>query len=78
VPVEKKGTNKLHICIDFRDLNKATPTYEYPMPITDFFVNTTSRRRIFSFLDGNVGLVTIKSLWSKRIFPKWLSYVQHL
>jgi hypothetical protein len=25
VPVEKKGTKKLCVCIDFRDLNKATP-----------------------------------------------------
>jgi hypothetical protein len=42
-------------CIDFRDLNKATPKYEYPMPIADFLVNAASRHRILSFLDDNVG-----------------------
>jgi hypothetical protein len=55
VPVEKKGTNKLRICIDFRDLNKATPKDEYPMPIADFHVNSASRHRVLSFLDGNAG-----------------------
>jgi hypothetical protein len=55
VPVEKKGTKKLRVCIEFRDLNKATPKDEYPMPITDFLVNSTSVHRILSFLDGNAG-----------------------
>jgi hypothetical protein len=54
VPIEKRGTKKLRVCIDFKDLNKATPKAEYPMPIADFSVNSTSRRRILSFLDGNV------------------------
>jgi hypothetical protein len=28
--VEKKGTKKLRVCIDFGDLNRATPKDEYP------------------------------------------------
>jgi hypothetical protein len=55
VPVEKKGTKKLRVCIDFRDLNKVTPKDEYPMPIADFLVNSTSGHRVLSFLDGNAG-----------------------
>jgi hypothetical protein len=55
VLVEKKGTKKLCVCIDFRDLNKAIPKDEYPMPITDFLVNSASRHRVLSFLDGNAG-----------------------
>jgi hypothetical protein len=55
VPVEKKGTKKLHVCIDFRDLNKATPKDEYSMPIADFLVNSASGHRLLSFLDGNAG-----------------------
>jgi hypothetical protein len=27
-PVEKKGTKKLRVCIDFRDLNRSTPKDE--------------------------------------------------
>jgi hypothetical protein len=55
VPVEKKGTKKLHVYIDSRDLNKATPKDEYPMPIADFLVNCASGHRVLSFLDGNAG-----------------------
>jgi hypothetical protein len=55
VPIEKKGTKKLRVCIDFRDLNKATPKDEYPMPIADFLVNSASGHRVLSFLDGNAG-----------------------
>jgi hypothetical protein len=76
VPVEKKGTKKLRVCIDFRDLNKATPKDEYPMPIADFLVNSASGHRVLSSLV--VMLVTIRYLWPKRMSPKRLSYVQDL
>jgi hypothetical protein len=55
VPIEKKGTKKLCVCVDFRDLNKATNKDEYPMPIDDFLVNSASGHRVLSFLDGNAG-----------------------
>jgi hypothetical protein len=51
--LKKKGTKKLRVCIDFRDLNKATPKDEYLMPIADFLVNSRSGHRVLSFLDGN-------------------------
>src|SRR6266498_936132 len=55
VPVEKKGSGKLKVCIDFRDLNRATLKDEYPMPIADMLINYASGHRVISFLDGNVG-----------------------
>ncbi|XP_043725661.1 uncharacterized protein LOC122672230 [Telopea speciosissima] len=42
VPVVKKN-GKLRVCIDFRDLNKATPMDEYPMPVTDMLVYSASK-----------------------------------
>ena len=42
MPVEKKDSGKIRVCIDFRDLNKATPKDEYPMPITDILINEAS------------------------------------
>jgi hypothetical protein len=36
--VEKKNTNKIRECIDFCNLNKATPKDEYLMPIADMLI----------------------------------------
>ena len=53
VPVEKKDSGKIRVCIDFRDLNKATPKDEYPMPIANMLINEASVHHVISFLDGN-------------------------
>jgi hypothetical protein len=53
VTVEKKNTCKIQVCIDFHNLNKATPKDEYPMPIADMLINNASGHRVISFLDGN-------------------------
>jgi hypothetical protein len=55
VPVEKKDSGKLKVCIDFRNLNRATPKDEYPMPMADMLINNASGNRVISFLDGNAG-----------------------
>ena len=58
MPVEKKESGKpgkLRVCIDFRNLNRATPKDEYLMPIVDTLINNASGNRIISFLDGNDG-----------------------
>jgi len=41
------------VCIDFRNLNKATPIDGYPMPIADLLVDAAAGHRIISFKDGN-------------------------
>jgi hypothetical protein len=53
--MEKKNTSKIWVCIDFCNLNKATPKDEYPMPIADMLINNSFGHRVISFLDGNVG-----------------------
>ena len=55
VPVEKKDSAKIRVCIDFINLNKTTTKDEYPMPIADMMINEVSGHRIISFLDGNAG-----------------------
>jgi hypothetical protein len=54
VPMEKKGSGKLRVCTDFRNLNKETTKYEYPIPISDILTNNASGNRVISFLDDNV------------------------
>jgi hypothetical protein len=53
--VEKKNTNKIRVCINFSNLNKATHKDEYPMPIAYMLINNASGHRVISFLDGNAG-----------------------
>jgi hypothetical protein len=55
VPVEQKESGKLRVCVDFRNLNRATLKDEYPMPIANTLINNTLGNRIISFLDGNAG-----------------------
>jgi hypothetical protein len=55
VPVEKKKTGKIRICVTFRNLNRATPNDEYPMPIADLLIDSASGNKVISFLHGNTG-----------------------
>ena len=50
-----KKNEKLRVCIDFRDLNKATPMDGYPMPIADMLVGAAAGHKVISFMDGNAG-----------------------
>jgi hypothetical protein len=54
VPVEKKNMGKIWICVDFKNLNRATPKDKYPMPVADLLVDNASSNKVISFLDGNV------------------------
>nr|KYP72862.1 Transposon Ty3-G Gag-Pol polyprotein [Cajanus cajan] len=54
VPVIKKN-GKLRVCIDFRDLNMATPKDEYPMPIAENMIDAAADNEIMSLLDGYSG-----------------------
>jgi hypothetical protein len=55
VPMEKKGSRKIRICVDCRNLNRATPKDEYLMPNVDDLINKASENKVISFLDGNAG-----------------------
>ena len=50
-----KKNGKLRVCIDFRDLNKATLMDGYLMPIADMLVDAAAGHKVFSFMDGNAG-----------------------
>ena len=51
VPVQKKD-GRWQVCVDFRDLNRATPKDEYPMPVAET-LNTVAGHKMMSFMDGN-------------------------
>ncbi|XP_006605138.1 uncharacterized protein [Glycine max] len=54
VPVIKKN-GTLRVCIDFRDLNNATPKDEYAMPVAEMLVDSAAGFEFLSMLDGYSG-----------------------
>src|ERR1051325_9804870 len=59
VPVAKKD-GKVRMCVDYRDLNKASPKDEFPLPHIDVLVDNTAQHKVFSFMDGFSGYNQIK------------------
>ncbi|BFG24893.1 hypothetical protein CerSpe_111670 [Prunus speciosa] len=59
VPVKKKN-GLIRICVDFRDLNKACPKDEFPLPNMDILIDSTSGQGLLSFMDGFSGYNQIK------------------
>ncbi|XP_039686891.1 uncharacterized protein [Medicago truncatula] len=54
VPVPKKD-GKVRMCVDYRDLNKASPKDDFPLPYIDVLVDSTAKSKVFSFMDGFSG-----------------------
>ncbi|RVW66345.1 Retrovirus-related Pol polyprotein from transposon 297 [Vitis vinifera] len=54
VPVPKKD-GKVRVCVDFRDLNKASPKDDFPLPHIDMLVDSTAGHPMLSFMDGFFG-----------------------
>jgi hypothetical protein len=52
VPVQKKD-GRWWVCVDFRNLNWATPKGEYPVPVAEMLINAAASNKILSFMDGN-------------------------
>ena len=47
-----KKNGKLLVCVDFRDLNVATPNDMYVMPIANMLVDYVANVELLSFVDG--------------------------
>jgi len=59
VPVPKKD-GKVRMCVDYRDLNRASPKDDFPLPHIDILVDNTTKFSLFSFMDGFSGYNQIK------------------
>jgi hypothetical protein len=51
--------------VDFRDLNRATPKDEYPMPVVETLINAAAGHKMLSFMVAT--RVITKFLWLQRI-----------
>jgi hypothetical protein len=54
VPIDKKG-GSIHVCVDYRDINKAYPKEYFPTPFVDQIVDDCAGSEIFSLMDGFSG-----------------------
>ena len=48
------------MCIDYRDLNRANPKDNFPLPRIDTLIDNTSTNMFFSFMDRFLGYNQIK------------------
>ncbi|CAL2256869.1 unnamed protein product [Prunus armeniaca] len=55
VPVLIRKTGAVRICVDYKNLNEASPKDEYPMPMADMLVDGAAHNQMLSFMDGNAG-----------------------
>ena len=59
VPIPKKN-GKVRMFVDFRDLNKACPKDDFPLPHINVLVDNTTGSVLMSFMNGFLGYNQIK------------------
>ena len=77
VPVPKKD-GKVRVCVDFRDLNKAIPKDDFPLPHIDMLVDSTAGHPMLSFMDGfscyNQILMAPEDVEKTSFITEWGTY----
>ena len=77
VPVPKKD-GKVRVCVDFRNLNKASPKDDFPLPHIDLLVDSTACHSMLSFMDGfsryNKILMAPKDMENIAFITEWGTY----
>ena len=56
----KKKNGQIWCCVNFRNLNKACPKDEFPLPNIDLLVDSVAGNSMFSFVDGDNGYNQIR------------------
>nr|CAN73091.1 hypothetical protein VITISV_041303 [Vitis vinifera] len=77
VPVPKKD-GKVRVCVDFRDLNKASPKDDFPLPHINLLVDSTTGHSMLSFMDGFSGynqiLMALEDMEKITFITEWGTY----
>nr|CAN66964.1 hypothetical protein VITISV_013143 [Vitis vinifera] len=77
IPVPKKDS-KVRVCVDFRDLNKASPKDDFPLPHIDLLVDSTASHSMVSFMDGFSGynqiLMASEDMEKTTFITEWGTY----
>ena len=59
VPVIKKD-GRVRVCVDYRDLNKASPKDDFPLPHIHILLDNAANNHRFYFVDGYSGYNQIR------------------
>ena len=77
VPIPKKD-GKVRVCVDYRDLNKASPKDDFSLPHIDMLVDSTTGHSMLSFMDGlsryNKILMAPKDMKKTSFITEWGTY----
>ena len=50
-----KKDERVRMCVDYRDLNKACPKDDFPLPHIDMLIDSSASSIMYSFMDGFLG-----------------------
>jgi hypothetical protein len=69
-----KKDGKVLMCIDFWDLNRASPKDNFPLPHIDTLVDNTTTNVVFSFMDGFSGYNQIKMVDEDKLKTAFVTH----
>ena len=73
-----KKDEKVRVCVDFRDLNKASPKDDFPLPHIDMLVDSIVGHPMLSFMDGFSGynqiLMAPEDMKKTSFITEWGTY----
>ena len=68
----------MRVCVAFRDLNKASPNDDFPLPHIDMLVDSTTGHSMLSFMDGfsryNQILMALEDMEKTSFITEWGTY----
>ena len=51
---------KVHMCVDYKDMNRESPKDDFSLPYIDVLIDNSGQHKVFSFMDGFSGYNQIK------------------
>ena len=73
-----KKDGKVRVCVDFRDLNKASHKDDFPFPHIDLLVDSTTGHSMLSFMDGFSGynqiMMALDDMEKTTFITEWGTY----
>ena len=77
VPVPKND-GKVRVCVNFKDLNKASPKDDFPLTHIDLLVDSIADHSMLSFMDGFLGynqiLMALEDMEKTTFITEWGTY----